>query len=61
VSGIWLRCRAHNQYQAECTFGAEFMRHKRIAATEARAAASRAQAAVDAPLRSRSGATSAGG
>jgi len=24
-----LRCRAHNQYGAECTFGTEFMRHKR--------------------------------
>ena len=40
VAGIRLRCRAHNQYQAECTFGSEFMRHKRIAAAEARAAAS---------------------
>src|SRR5207247_4630763 len=32
VAGIRLRCRAHNQYGAECTFGAEFMRHKREAA-----------------------------
>ena len=39
VSGIRLRCRAHNQYGAECTFGTEFMRHKRVAAAEARAAA----------------------
>jgi hypothetical protein len=39
VTGIRLRCRAHNQYGAECTFGAEFMRHKRIAAAEERAAA----------------------
>jgi hypothetical protein len=39
VEGIRLRCRAHNQYGAECTFGTEFMRHKRIAAAEARAAA----------------------
>jgi hypothetical protein len=39
VDGIRLRCRAHNQHAAECTFGAEFMRHKRIAAAEARAAA----------------------
>jgi hypothetical protein len=39
VDGLRLRCRAHNQYGAECTFGAEFMRHKRIAAAEARAAA----------------------
>jgi 5-methylcytosine-specific restriction endonuclease McrA len=29
VSGIRLRCRAHNQYTAERTFGVEFMRHKR--------------------------------
>jgi 5-methylcytosine-specific restriction endonuclease McrA len=32
-----LRCRAHNQYAAECTFGAEFMCHKRVAAAAARA------------------------
>ena len=37
VSGLRLRCRAHNQYTAELTFGAEFMRHKRIAAAERRA------------------------
>jgi hypothetical protein len=29
VSGIRLRCRAHNQFAAECTFGPEFMRGKR--------------------------------
>ena len=29
VAGIRLRCRAHNQYAAECTFGAAFMRGKR--------------------------------
>jgi hypothetical protein len=39
VDGIRLRCRAHNQYQAERTYGAEFMRHKRVAAAEGRAAA----------------------
>src|SRR5881628_2326378 len=39
VSGIRLRCRAHNQYEAERTFGVEFMRQKRAVATEARAAA----------------------
>ena len=39
VAGIRLLCRAHNQHRAECTFGAEFMRHKRIAAAEARAGA----------------------
>ena len=39
VSGIRLLCRAHNQHAAERTFGTEFMRHKRIAAAETRAAA----------------------
>ena len=39
VEGIRLLCRAHNQYAAERTFGPEFMRHQRIAAAEARAAA----------------------
>jgi hypothetical protein len=29
VAGIRLRCRAHNQYGAECAFGAGFMREKR--------------------------------
>ena len=38
VSGVRLLCRAHNQHAAERTFGSEFMRHKRIAAAEARAA-----------------------
>ncbi len=37
VAGLRLRCRAHNEYGAECTFGPEFMRHKRLAAAEARA------------------------
>jgi hypothetical protein len=35
-----LRCRAHNQYAAECTFGTEFMRGKR---QEARCRAEQAQ------------------
>ncbi|MBI5711211.1 MAG: hypothetical protein HZC42_13065 [Candidatus Eisenbacteria bacterium] len=39
-----LRCRAHNQYAAECTFGAGFMSHKREAAREAAAARTRAAA-----------------
>ena len=43
VDGLRLRCRAHNQYAAERTFGAEFMRHKRIAAAEARAEARKAR------------------
>ena len=37
------RCRAHNQYDAECTFGAGFMREKREAA-QAAAAGKRAAA-----------------
>ena len=37
IDGIRLLCHAHNQHQAERTFGTEFMRHKRLAAREARA------------------------
>jgi hypothetical protein len=36
ISNIRLRCRAHNQYEAERTFGAEFMRHKRTQGSDAR-------------------------
>ena len=36
AEGIRLRCRAHNQYAAERTFGAEFMGGKREAARRAR-------------------------
>jgi len=43
VERLRLRCRAHNQYGAECTFGAGFMRQKR---EQARAAAERAQTAA---------------
>ena len=39
VAGMRLRCHAHNQYAAELTFGADFMRHKRTVARERRAAA----------------------
>ena len=45
VDGIRLRCWAHNQYGAECTYGAEFMRHKRIAAMEGRTKAREQRAA----------------
>jgi hypothetical protein len=38
VAGLRLRCRAHNQYEAERTYGPEFMRHKRLAAAGARVA-----------------------
>jgi 5-methylcytosine-specific restriction endonuclease McrA len=37
VAGIRLRCRAHNQYEAERMLGAEFMREKRQAAQRAQA------------------------
>jgi len=47
VGRIRLRCRAHNQYVAERTFGAEFMREKREAAQRA-AAAARARSALPA-------------
>jgi hypothetical protein len=36
VSNIRLLCHAHNHYEAERTYGQEFMRHKRIAAAERR-------------------------
>ena len=39
VAGIRLRCRAHNQYAAECTFGPGFMDRKRREARDARVAA----------------------
>jgi len=39
ISGIRLRCHAHNQYAAERAFGTEFMRHKRLTAAETRAGA----------------------
>ena len=47
VDGMRLRCRAHNQYDAECTFGAGFMDRKRQQAREAAAAAKRKQAAEE--------------
>ena len=50
IAGMRLRCRAHNQYAAELTFGAEFMRHKRVSAAEPRVAAkARASMATAAP------------
>jgi hypothetical protein len=47
VAGIRLRCRAHNQFSAERTFGVDFMRHKREQA-QRRAEATRAAAAAKA-------------
>jgi 5-methylcytosine-specific restriction endonuclease McrA len=46
VDGLRLRCRAHNQYQTERTFGTEFMRRKRHEAAGARAAARAHRAAA---------------
>ena len=40
VEGLRLRCRAHNQYGAECTFGAGFMQRKRERARGAQRAQS---------------------
>jgi 5-methylcytosine-specific restriction endonuclease McrA len=40
VDGVRLLCHAHNQLAAERTFGADFMRHKRTAAAEARSVGS---------------------
>ena len=54
VAGMRLRCRAHNQYTAECAFGAGFMARKREAAgREAHEASARAAAATaeEAPAR----------
>jgi hypothetical protein len=50
VANVRLRCRAHNQYEAERTYGVEFMRRKREESaercqrTKARAAVARARA-----------------
>jgi hypothetical protein len=52
VEGVRLRCRSHNQYEAERTFGAGFMTEKReqarCAAAEARARAAAAAASAQA-------------
>jgi hypothetical protein len=45
VDGVRLRCRAHNQFEAERSFGAGFMTRKREGAQQAAAAAKRKQAA----------------
>jgi hypothetical protein len=47
VDGMRLRCRAHNQYDAECTFGVVFIARKRQQARETAAAAKRKQAAEE--------------
>jgi 5-methylcytosine-specific restriction endonuclease McrA len=51
VNGMRLRCRAHNQFEAEQVFGAAFMRRKRhkarLAATKARARTLAGERATD--------------
>ena len=47
AAGMRLRCRAHNQYAAECAFGARFMSRKREAARRA-AEETRARATAEA-------------
>ncbi len=57
VSGVRIRCRTHNQYAAECAFGAGFMSRKREAAQrEAHAARARATAATAEETRARAAA-----
>ena len=53
VEGLRLRCRAHNQYTAEQTFGAGFMSQKREEARRARAEAKARQAAAAATRQGR--------
>jgi hypothetical protein len=47
VNQIRLRCRPHNQYTAEQTFGAEFMRNKREEARRAAESRTREKAAKE--------------
>ena len=48
VSGVRLRCRAHNQFTAECTFGREFMNNKREEAQRGAAVRAEAKACAEA-------------
>jgi hypothetical protein len=62
VGRMRLRCRAHNQYEAECTFGTEFMRGKREEArcrTEQARALAQARAQAQEQARSEAAAESA--
>lgn len=55
VGNLRLRCRTHNQLEAERTYGTEFMRHKRQARQAAAARRSDASAAAAAPARGETG------
>jgi hypothetical protein len=48
VDRVRLACRAHNQYEAECVFGTEFMQQKRQESQCAQAEARRAREACEA-------------
>jgi 5-methylcytosine-specific restriction endonuclease McrA len=52
VEGMRLRCRAHNQYEGERTFGAAFIDHKRQEARRAAEARARATAKAGGPAHS---------
>src|SRR6266496_1902977 len=52
TSGMRLRCRAHNQFEAERAFGVEFMRNKREQA-RGRAARRKARTQAEAPAPAR--------
>ncbi len=61
TDNIRLRCRVHNQYEAECTFGPEFMAGKREQARESAAkanaiASAKAKAIADASAQAAAGA-----
>src|SRR5207237_310286 len=60
VDQIRLRCRRHNQYTAERTFGVEFMKLKRTAAQFAREIRARKNAAVTSAEAAAAGATEDG-
>ena len=59
VENLQIRCRGHNAYQAERTFGAGFMSEKREAARRAAAEARARAAAAEAEVEARACATAA--
>jgi 5-methylcytosine-specific restriction endonuclease McrA len=56
LDNLRLRCRAHNQYEAECVFGTEFMKHKRERARQAAAERKAIAATPDAGEQTHAGA-----
>ena len=57
MSGVRIRCRTHNQYAAECEFGAGFMSRKREAAQRASEETACTRAAAAEETRARAVAT----